>query len=316
MAYTSISDLVPEGTATLNAGVNYLFPQRAELITSSLAQRAPEVDALAGGGSNIASIPYLNPLDASVFNISNENVDDQGETGKITASQYSARRFELNFGWSVSDLTKMRLKYDVTGGIRAGIADYWNEVSMKLAVSSIKGALAADASLSYESGTGATEPFDMADIYNGLADTEEFADSYDVMLVSAARYGTMRAANAVAFDSETRFSTYQGFKLIVTSRFGANTVVLARSGALAFGFVDAPSHIPTEIERLANAGNGGGAEILHSRRNIVAHPQGFKYVGTSDEATPAALTTALETAANWQLAVDAKYVPFRAYTHG
>lgn len=321
MAYTITDELLGEGVTTLNAGVNYLFPQRAELINSALAARGPEVEALARGGSDLATIPYLNVLDSSVFNISNENADKRGETGKLTASKFMARRLNLNFGWKATDLTKMKAMYDVTGGVRAGIAQYWNDVSMDMATSSIKGALDSASNLTIERGDNSA-PTDIKEIYKGLASAEELATEFNVMIIHPIRYAELQGDNAIAYDSNTRFEVSQGFRIIRSTRFGADTTILARSGALAFGFVDAPFVQGTEVERHAGGGNGVGAETLWSRRSMVVHPQGFKYVGDAEEpagadaaAKAAALRAELADGANWELAVDKKNAPFRIYKH-
>ena len=97
--------------------------------------------------------------------------------------------------------------------------------------------------------------------------------------------------------------------MIVDTSFGNTSSILARSGALAFGTGSVLN--PLEIERVANGGNGQGAEILHSRQAVVIHPQGFNYAATNVAPT----TTVLADDASWTLAVPVEQVGFRLISH-
>ena len=65
-------------------------------------------------------------------------------------------------------------------------------------------------------------------------------------------------------------------------------------------------------------GNGAGHELLHTRRNVLVHPQGFSFVAAANTLTGGTKNQALfaswsdlTTAANWDMVLDAKQVPFR-----
>jgi hypothetical protein len=71
------------------------------------------------------------------------------------------------------------------------------------------------------------------------------------------------------------------------------------AGALQLG-VGAPK-VPTEVQRQAQAGNGGGQEILYNRVEWCIHPMGHAYIGTAPNGGPsnAASSNNLNIAGSW-----------------
>ena len=74
---------------------------------------------------------------------------------------------------------------------------------------------------------------------------------------------------------------------------------LFEAGALQLG-VGAPK-MPTEVQRQAQAGNGGGQEILYNRVEWCIHPMGHAYIGTAPNGGPsnAASSNNLNIAGSW-----------------
>ena len=60
-------------------------------------------------------------------------------------------------------------------------------------------------------------------------------------------------------------------------------------GAVRLG-MGAPK-VPTEVQRLPAAGNGGGGEVLYSRTELCIHPVGHKYAGTAPAGGPSNATS-------------------------
>ncbi|MGA1850471.1 hypothetical protein VH570_06495 [Sphingobium sp. HT1-2] len=311
---TKILDLVPN-EKILGQTINALMAEKHELITSGLAARGPEVDAVASGGPRKASIPYLNPLSTDKVNVSTDDLTVAGDVGKMTADEFTVLRHDLNYSWATADLTRMVTQFNVQGGISAGIAAYWNGIVSKIAALSLKGALAADADLTF----GAVDDeFSLAQVALAAATAGVYADQFDTLIVSPLRKAKMIAANESAFvaksDTKADFDTWAGKKLIVSNVFGDETSILARSGALALGYGTVA--VPTEIERVANGANGGGGDILHSRISPVVHVQGFDYLGAVAPAiTPATGTSVLGDAASWGRKVPLEMIGFRAIRH-
>lgn len=311
---STIENLVGLSEKVLGDTVNVLLDDKNTLLTSGLAATSEVVDRVAGGGSRKATIPFLNPLDANVVNVSNDDINDDGEVGNQTGSEFFALRHDLNMGWGFTDVAQAVTKYDAKGGMPAYIAEYWNNVYTKVAVSTFVGALKVNAGLTYTSAAGAQvyDALMLASATGGL-----HADDFDILCVGPQRYAQMRIDNKTAFrpasETESRFDEWNGFKLIKTKAFGSD-MLLARSGALAFGVGVPVPFIETEYERLANKGNGAGADILHSRRSIVCQPQGFSYKGPIAPTVlkAGAVNPQIETQANWDLIVpDLEQIGFR-----
>ena len=308
---TTISDLVPN-EKVLAGTVDLLMKDANEIVNSGLAVRGVEVDAVAGGGPRKASIPFVNPLATTDYNIGNDDINDAGNVGKMTADEFSAIRHDINYGWGYADLARMVTTYDTQGGIAAGIAQYWASIYQQLAVSSIKGAGAVNSGLTFGDGTDALA---VAMLVDAAATAEMYSDMFDILIVSPATKAKLRKLNAgntfvPASESNIKFDTFAGYKLLTSKAFGNTTSVLARSGALSFGEGTPAGMVPVEIERVANGGNGQGASILHSRRSVVIHPQGFGYTGAV-----APTKTNLEDSTKWELVVPVEQVGFRFIDH-
>jgi hypothetical protein len=83
--------------------------------------------------------------------------------------------------------------------------------------------------------------------------------------------------------------------------------VVAQDGSIAFGTGVIGGTTAMEIKRDADAGNGGGGEILRTRLSMVVAPQGFSYTGAAKPGL-----TGLAAAANWTQVAETKDVGFRA----
>jgi hypothetical protein len=319
---TTINDLVPSEKA-LGARVDLVLKEQNPIINSGLAATGPEVDAVLNGGARKQGLAYIEPLDASNVNISTDDINEQGASGKLTADEFNVLRHEQNWAWGYTDLARMVTQYDAKGGIEAGIGQYWNTRFQKTTVSSVKGVQAHIEGVLAYSGTDAallakkaayaglvsgstSTDFSMNTVLKAAATALEYQDMFDVMIVHPTLYALFQSQETSGFltpaQTGTKFATYKGYKLLKSVAFGETQMAIARSGAIAFG---ARSN-EIEINRLANAGTGGGATLLHSRQGFVSHVQGTNYAGSV-----APDLTALENAATWELEVAPEHFGFR-----
>lgn len=308
---TTIADLVGnDGERKLAIKVDAIRTESNELVQSGLTASSAEVTELANGGPRKVSLDYKKPLSADVFNVSNDDINDEGEVGKAEAGSYSAMRMDLNYAWGTADLTQIVTQYGSTGDLATGIAGFQNAVSKSLLTSALTGvrkAVEADADITFDI-AGA---FDMAPIYDAAATAEEWATLFNIMLVSHSRYAKLQAGNdgfVAPSDVNTRFAQYQGFTLLKTNTLTADEVILARRGSVGYG--EGTAQKAVEVERKANGGNGGGADILHSRFSRVIHPQGMSFEGSVPK-SQAEVKAVLEAAASWALVGPAAQFGFR-----
>jgi len=86
-------------------------------------------------------------------------------------------------------------------------------------------------------------------------------------------------------------------------------------GQGAFGYGEGSPHMPVEMQRKPDGGNGGGAEVLWERKTYILQPAGFSWKGSnSQNLSPTA--TQYASAANWERVFDRKQVPFAAVISG
>jgi hypothetical protein len=129
-----------------------------------------------------------------------------------------------------------------------------------------------------------------------------------MVMVHSVVYNRMQKNNLIDFIPDARgeinIPTFLGREVIVddgiTNAAGVYHSWLFGPGALRLG-VGTPK-VPTEIERLAGAGNGGGAETLYNRVEWAIHPTGNKYAGSPANGGPSNASSAnnLAAAASWQ----------------
>ena len=109
--------------------------------------------------------------------------------------------------------------------------------------------------------------------------------------------------------------TYMGKRVVVddlmttvaggTSGFKYTTVLF---GAGAIGYGNGAPEVPTEVEREALQGNGGGIETLVSRKSWIVHPFGFEFTSASVAGESPTLAE-FKAAGNWNRVVARKNVP-------
>lgn len=294
--------------------VDAIRTESNELVTSGLTATTPEVTALAGGGPRKVSLDYVKPLATDAFNVSNDDINKEGDVGKMEASSFNAMRLDLNYAWGTTDLTQIVTQYGRQGDLYSGVAGYQNAVSKGLLGSTLVGVKALVAANPLLAKAVATD-FDMQAVYDMTATAEEWSDLFKIMIVSHGRYAKMQGQEQNGFvpasKTDTEFDKFQKFILLRSNKLTDNDVIVARSGALGYG--EGTAQQAFEVERKANGGNGGGADILHSRFSRVLAPQGMSYEGPIPQ-NSAAVKAALEAKASWKLIAPEAQFGFRFIT--
>ncbi|NML04276.1 hypothetical protein [Sphingomonas sp. G-3-2-10] len=288
--------------------VNAIREASNELVQSGLTATSAEVTALANGGPRKVTLDYRKPLNADVFNVSSDNINSEGSVGKMEGASYGAMRLDLNYAWGTTDLTQIVTQYGRQGDLYEGLAGYQNAVSKSLLASTLKGVrtkLAANTAITKVVNTD----FDMQVIFDAVATAEEWSSLFKVMIVSHGRYAKLQGQEkngyVPASKTETRFDTYQDFILLKSNTLTNDEVTIGRLGALGYG--EGTAQQAFEVERRANAADGGGADILHSRFSRVLAPIGMDYKGAIPT-TQAQVKSYLEAAASWdKVAPDAQF---------
>ena len=282
---------------------------------------------VSGGGSTL-ELPQFNGLVNDEPNYSDDVPGNVSTPANVTSKKQIARVSPRNKSWSIMNLANELALDKPASAITSRQGQYFATDFQKRVINSSLGILADNV---------ANDSSDMLEtVYSDIA-TPLAANKISENAIVDARqtlgdHGSMVNAIAVHskvysdlsklgilkdnFDPATnnvRYQTFMGLRVILdddmTKVAGTNspkyTSILFGSGA--FGTASAPVDMPSELERLASTGNGGGQTIIHARVSDVIHPYGFQNLlaGTSKIANSYA---ELETAARWDRVVDRKNV--------
>lgn len=295
-------------------------------LQSGVMRDDPRISAFLAGGGTEFNIPVWNDLlNPATANISSDTLTSKATYDKVAAVTQKGVRLSRNKLWASADLTGEFAGSDPMKRIANRVGYWWaqHEEFVTLAVSR------AIIDHSVAGGTGATAGDLVHDIYsdvvsgsitaanlispNAVLDTWQTSGDaqsmFDTIAVHSVVANNMRKANTTTSDfvpasqSMVGFDTYLGKRLVIDDSLtvvaGTNSpkyyTYMYRSGALAHG--SAMPRVPVAITRDEEAGDGGGAEGLVSRRIFCVHPQGYKWVGSAAGDTPT--NAELQTAGNW-----------------
>ncbi len=227
---------------------------------------------------------------------------------KIETDQEIAVRLSRNNSWNSSDLAAALAGEDPMNAIAARVAFYWTRRLQAAFIATWQG-------VSKDNGTndGGDYSNDIAGVSFSDGVTNFSAEAYldakvtmgdsmedlSAIMVHSTVYNRMQKNNLIDFipdaRGEVQIPTFLGAEVIVDDGMpnGTNAVRgdasagapgifetwLFGSGAAQLGVGSAK--VPTEVERQASGGNGGGSESLHSRVEWSIHPVGHAFTAAS-----------------------------------
>lgn len=318
--HTQVSDvIVPE---IFTPYVQQLTEEKTRLIQSGALARDGAIDALLAGGGLTFNVPSFQDLDPDEERVSGDNrhypsFGNPGDSdnwapdptpNKIETSQEIAVRLSRNNSWSSLDLTAALAGTDPMDAIASRVGYYWSRRLQRAFVATLNGVFADNAASPTGGDTHVQN--DMSVDVSGVAfvdgvtnfTAEAFIDAATTMgdsmedlslvMVHSVVYARMQKNNLIDFIPDARgevmIPTFLGREVIVDDGLPFNDGVyqswLFGSGAVRLG-VSSPK-VPTEVERKAGAGNGGGQEILYNRVEWTIHPTGHAYIGTAPNGGP------------------------------
>lgn len=324
MAVTAVSDvIVPE---VFTGYVQQLTEQKSRIIASgALASDAFLDNFLAGGGLTVHA-PSFKDLDDTDDNVSSD-VTGTSTPDKIGTAQEIAVRLSRNKSWSSADLTAALAGADPMDAIANRVAAYWSRRLQSAFVATLTGvfadnAAAPDASehtvndltfdISGSSFADGVTNFSTEAFIDACGTMGDSSDDLGLVCVHSVVYNRMLKNNLIDFIPDSRnpdaeaIPTFLGRIVVqddgMPQTGGVYQTWLFGAGAIRLGR-GAPK-VPTEVERLPSAGNGGGQEVLYSRVELCLHPAGHGYVGTAAIGGPsnAATSNNLAHAGSWKRA--------------
>lgn len=307
MAITQVSDVIVP--SIFNPYVQELTEEKTALIEAGALTRDAALDAMLAGGGLTFNMPSWKDLTNDTDNISSDDAigaNDATPKNNAAANEIGVR-LSRNQLWQTSDLAGDLAGSDPMMSIANRVAYYRAQRLQASFVATIKGVFANNALSS--PGGGATQN-DMTNNISGSSfsdgvtnfSAEAFIDAAVTMgdsmgnltmvMVHSVVYARMQKNNLIDFIPDARgevnIPTFLGRRVIIDDHMPVATNVydtwLFGAGAVRLG-MGSPK-VPTETYRDPRAGNGGGAEILAHRWELLIHPVGEKYNGTTSKGGP------------------------------
>lgn len=280
-------------------------------------------------GGNIGEITNFAPLGTPEPNYSNDVPGDTSTPNKVGSQKMAFRLASQNQSWSTMDLSRELALQDPVGAITGRVGAYWATANERRLIRSCLGILADNVAndngdMLVKTATDAAGEVTAGERINAdvVLDAKQTMGDHASKLSAIAMHSVvftrLQKQNLIEYIPNARgevvIPTYLGYTVIVDDSMpavaGTNrvtyTCVLFGAGAVASA--SGRVAVPSEIGRNPDAGNGGGEEIIYSRRSDLIHPLGFSFTSTSVAGQSASLAE-LEAAANWTRVWDRKSVP-------
>mgnify|MGYP001038823643 CR=1 FL=1 len=317
---TRLSDIFVSDYYQTIAPVN--SPEKTAVYNSGIVTRLPALDAVAQNGQGTATVSYWQDLDADEApNASTDDPDQIGKVGKATQGSMRSRTLFLNKGYGVADLASELANSDPMTQIRNRFGTYWTRQWQRYLIGEARGVIASN--LANDDGDMViTERASLAESFQDAAFTAgDAADQFSAIGVHSTIMNRMVKNDLIEYLRDSTgniiLATYLGKPVFMDDSLKTDDggFMSLFFGSGAFGFGEGKPHTPTELERKASGGNGGGAEVLWERKTYILQPAGFSWKGEDDpNLTPS--YTDMAKASNWERVFDRKQVPFAAVLSG
>lgn len=298
-------------------------------INSGVMVTDAALQAQIGAGGNIGELPNFNPLGTPEPNYSDDNPANKSTPNKVDSTKQTFRLASQNQSWSTMDLSRELALEDPVGAITGRVGQYWATTNERRLIRSMLGILADNVAndggdmvrnVATDAAGAVTDAERIsADVVLDAKQTMgDHAGSLTAIAMHSAIFTRLQKQNLIVYipnaRGEVTIPTYLNYSVLVDDSLpaimGANriTYTCILFGAGTVGMANGRVATPSEIERKANAGNGGGQDVIHSRRSDLIHPMGFDF--TSAAVTGQSATFAeLQNAANWNRVWDRKHIP-------
>ena len=314
MATTQLTDLYDP--KPFEDGINQVAQENNAFLSSGVLVPDQRLTSMATAGGMVGEMPYLNDLDRNDPNLTNDDPAINAVPDKLGSGKTNYRLAKLHRSWSVMDFAaEVGRPKGVMNYAISRIGAYWAAVQEKRLIQSSVGVLADNIAndagdMVNVSGATITEMAievaaqTMGDQKQGLA----------VLAIHSAVETQLRGLQVLRDHHDPKtgnliMTTYNGRRVVVDDQLpvtgGVYTSVLFAAGAFRLG--SGMAQVPSELERDAKSGNGGGQSIVHSRRNDIIQPVGMSFTSATvadESATPAELALA----GNWNREYDRKAI--------
>ena len=333
MAAVQLADIY--NPLTFNQAVQEAAIELNAFLASGVSVTDAQLTALANGPGNIGDLPFFlglgNPQadGTNEPNYSSDNPASPSVPQKISGSKMIWRKAMMNNSWSTMDLSRELALSDPLGAITNRIGHYWAVNNQTRLIQSAIGVLADN--VANDSGDMlytvysdivtplAANKISPAAVIAAKATMGDHANALTVIAMHSVIFSELQLQEVIIYEkaagTDIRFPTYLGYRVVVDDSMpvvaGTNspqyTTILFGAGAFAQG--SGTPTVPSELERIASQGDGGGQDVLHSRATEIIHPIGFEFLSSAIAANSPSLAELAE-AAQWnRVYAERKNIP-------
>ena len=306
--------------------------EKNAFIQSGVQVANSELSALCSQSGFSGDIDNIKPLTTGEPTYTTDDPTDILVPANLGTQEMKYRKAARAKSWSAMNLAQGIALQDPMIGVTNRIGDYWATDNQARLINSLSGILADNIAnydgdmvnnVATDAATAITDS-EKASALNFIKTLELTGDKLDLLsayaMHSSVYYG-LYAMNLITFIKESEdssFATFQGKRVIVDDSLvvveGTNrptyTSILFGAGAVHAGEGNMPKTLASEMDRKPDSGNGGGEDIIYSRRTDIIMPTGFTFTGSSLSGQSATYAE-LAAAANWDRVWDPKNIPIR-----
>lgn len=308
---------------TFNQTVQEAAIELNAFIASGVMVNDALITQRAVGPGNIGDFPFyfglVNPSTGNEPNYSTDNSGSNSVPKNIDGSKMIWRKAVMNDSWSTMDLARDLALADPLGAITGRIGKYWAVNSEQRLINSAMGILADN--VANDSSDMVVNVYTDAVVVpdgNGIGPNNviaakqtmgDHANQLTAIAMHSVIYSQLQAQNVIKTEVDpanqnVSFETYLTYRIVVDDSMPVTTGVTSNQytsvlfGVGAFGFGQGQPPVPSEMDRIASSGDGGGQDVIHSRETEIIHPMGFEFTSAS-VAGQTATYAELAAAANW-----------------
>jgi len=326
MSTTQIANIY--NPLVFDAAVDEAAIEQNTLLQAGVLVPNPQLDDMASQGGNIGEMPFFTPLATTEPEYINDTSTDVGTPANIDSETMIWRLAKMHKSWSTMDIARELALADPMAAITAKIGGYWATQRQKRLVAAALGILADNVAndssdMLHSVATDANSTVTAAEKISGetvIDACQTMGDAKEMLSIIAMHsvvYTTLQKQNLIDYipNSEgiVNIPTYLGKTVLVDDSLPAvagtyritYTTLLLSQGAFEFG--EGRLLLPSELERVPNAGYGGGQDIIHTRKADIIHPRGMSFISGSVAGKSPTLAE-LALAANWNRVMSRKNV--------
>jgi len=317
MATVQLADIYEP--TTFNQTMQEQAVELNTFVGGGILAESTELSGMANMGGRTGELPFYAGLTNDEPNYSSDDPASSSTPAKIGSGIQTWRLAAMNKSWSTMDLSRELALADPLAAITGRIGQYWRTTLSRRVIQSAMGVLADNVAndsgdMLYSIATDAVGAPAASELISGEAviaaagTMGDHAPMLSVIAMHSVVYQRLQVQDLIAYlqpsNTDIQIPTYLGYRVVVDDALpavaGTNrityTSILFAEGAMAHGIGQPP--VPSEMEREASAGDGGGQDIIHTRQTHIIHPVGFTFESAS-VAGVSPTEAELAAAANW-----------------